>query len=322
VILRSILLLLIIYISASANSLLLDYRINGIQKIEKQMDLELTQKAYWSEYIKNIDTTFGYIESYSSVLACDKNKSTLVLYKHDENKTFTLEKNYNAFTGEVDGDKVREGDLKTPLGVYRLTKKISQLDPFYGPLAFVTSYPNTYDKYRGKNGSGIWIHGLPIEQERDEFTKGCIAINNINITELDKKIDIKKTLLIINQSQLTQTTTKEKLSSILSQLYLWRYTWLYNDIEGYLNFYADNFVRNDGMKIDEFKNYKKRIFAKNEKKEIIFNDINIIPYPNTTNIFQVTFKEYYTSSSFQFIGDKTLMIKVDDNHNIKIFTEK
>ncbi len=320
-ILRSIFLLLI-YMSANANSLLLDYRINGIEKIEKQMDLELTQEAYWSEYIKNIDTTFGYIESYSSVLSCDKNKSTLVLYKQDENKTFSLEKNYNAFTGEVEGDKVREGDLKTPLGIYRLTKKISKLDSFYGPLAFVTSYPNTYDRYRGKNGSGIWIHGLPIEQERDEFTKGCIAINNINIIELDKKIDIKKTLLIINQSQSTQITTKEKLSSILAQLYLWRYTWLYNDIEGYLDFYADNFVRNDGMKIKEFRNYKKRIFAKNEKKEIIFNDINIIPYPNTTDIFQITFKEYYTSSSYQFTGDKTLMIKVDDNHKIKIFTEK
>lgn len=317
-----IVLFLIFSLSVYANSLLDDYRLNGIKDIEKQMDFELTKERYWSEHIKNIDTTFGYIESYSSVLACDKSKSTLVLYKKDENRTFELQKNYDAYTGEVEGDKVREGDLKTPLGVYQLTKKISKLDSFYGPLAFVTSYPNTYDKYRGKNGSGIWIHGLPIEQERDEFTKGCIAINNENIKGLEKKIDIKKTLLIINQTELTQTATKENLSALLSQLYKWRYSWIYSDINGYLNFYADDFVRSDGMDLNKFRTYKTRVFKKNEKKEIIFNDINIIPYPNSTDIFQITFKEFYSSNSFKFIGDKTLMVKIDSDNKMKIFTEK
>ncbi|CAI6147276.1 MAG: hypothetical protein SPLUMA1_SPLUMAMAG1_01934 [uncultured Sulfurimonas sp.] len=59
-------------------------------------------------------------------------------------------------------DKIREGDLRTPIGVYKLVKKLSKVDSFYGPLAFATSYPNSYDKYLGKNGSGIWIHGLPL----------------------------------------------------------------------------------------------------------------------------------------------------------------
>ncbi len=46
------------------------------------------------------------------------------------------------------GDKKTEGDLRTPIGVYDLVKKISNVDEFYGPLAFVISYPNIYDRYK------------------------------------------------------------------------------------------------------------------------------------------------------------------------------
>jgi len=209
-----ILFFILITLSLNAN-ILTAYRTNGIKSIEKQLDLGLTDKKYWSELIKDKDTSFGYIESYANVLTCNKSKSTLSLYIKDSNKHYKLQKKYNAFTGEKKGDKVQEGDLKTPLGVYTITKKISKLDSFYGPLAFVTSYPNYYDKFRGKNGSGIWIHGLPTEQARDEFTKGCIAIDNSSIECLNKNIDIDKTLLIIDSKDREKNVSKEILTSIL-----------------------------------------------------------------------------------------------------------
>jgi len=317
-----LLLLLFLTVSIYANSLLTEYRNNGFDSIEKKMDLELTKKEYWSEFLKDKKTTFGYLESYSEVLTCDKERSTLNLYTKDKNSTYKFEQNYSAFTGKEKGDKTKEGDLKTPIGIYTLTEKISNPDSFYGPLAFVTSYPNIYDRYRGKNGSGIWIRGLPTEQERDEFTKGCIAINNQNIEYLDKKIDIKKTLLIINSAPVHKDVPKDVVTYILSQLYLWRYSWIYNDIDKYLGFYSDDFVRTDGMKFNDFKTYKKRVFNKLEKKTIIFNDINLVPYPNTENIYQLTFKEIYSSESFQFTGEKTLMLKLGEKNQIKIFTEK
>ena len=76
------------------------------------------------------------------------------------------------------------------------------------------------------------------------------------------------------------------------------------------------------MKHSRFIQYKTRIFNKQERKKIIFNDINVIPYPKSENIFQVTFKEFYTSSSFQFEGNKILMVKIDKDDNFKILTEK
>ena len=317
-------LLLVIFISFNlqAASILTEYRNNGLEGIEKKMDLQLTQVDYWSEHLKNIDTSFGYLEAYKSILTCDKEKSTLSLYNYNQNLKFSLVEAYNAFTGKIKGDKVREGDLKTPIGLYDINKKISKLDSFYGPLAFVTTYPNIYDRFRGKNGSGIWIHGLPTEQERDDYTKGCIAINNSNIVCLDKEMDIASTLLIINPNEKVQTASKETIAKILANLYEWRYSWLYNDTKKYLSFYSKDFVREDGMKHSTFVKYKTRIFNKKEKKKILFADINVIPYPNTKDVFQITFKEYYASKSFTFEGNKVLMVKIDQDNKFKIFTEK
>ncbi|MDQ7068173.1 MAG: hypothetical protein Q9M40_09500 [Sulfurimonas sp.] len=135
--------------SLHANALT-QYRKNGIQNIAKQMDLDLANEKYWNNYIQDIDTHFGYIESYKNILACDKSNSTLTLYTKDANNSYTIIKDYNAFTGKIKGDKAREGDLKTPTGIYKLVKKLSKVDSFYGPMAFVTSYPNSYDKYLRK----------------------------------------------------------------------------------------------------------------------------------------------------------------------------
>jgi murein L,D-transpeptidase YafK len=305
-----------------ANDLVTNYRLNGIKDIEQQLDLELAKEAYWNDYLKDVNLTFGYLESYNSLLICEKDSASLTLYRKNEKNLFTLIKNYQAYTGKERGDKVREGDLKTPIGIYELTKKIDKVDSFYGPLAFVTSYPNTYDVYRGKDGSGIWIHGLPTEQERDEFTKGCIAINNENIKCLERNISLEETLLIINESKIKRDVALSTYSYLLSQLYAWRYDWIYNNLESYLSFYADEFIRFDGMDLERFKKYKERVFAKSEAKKIIFTNLNVIPYPGQTNTYQITFFEIYTSNSFQFSGQKTLIVRLNSANKMQIITEK
>lgn len=317
--------LLFFLVTSLSADILSEYRSHGMQNMEQKLDKALTKKSYWKRYLQTKDTTFGYLEKYSNVLTCNKSQSTLNLYIQDKNKKFKLKNKNDAYTGKNKGDKKREGDAKTPVGVYELIAKKSKatkLDPFYGPYAFVTSYPNSYDKYKGKSGHGIWIHGLPKSKKRDSFTKGCIAIQNINLKKLEKKIDVKKTLLIINENWIQTNISKDKLASILAQIYSWRYAWIYSDIEKYLSYYSDDFIRYDGMKITKFKRYKNRIFAKNEKKTILFHNLNVVPYPNTKNSYQVTFREYYKSGSFKFEGDKSLMIKLDSSNNMKIFTEK
>jgi murein L,D-transpeptidase YafK len=313
--------LLLSITSSLFSSALTQYRHYGIENFEKQMDLALSTQSYWEDYLQDIDTKFGYLETYSYILICDKSQSTLSLYVKNKENSYTLTKSYSAFTGKRKGDKIKEGDLKTPIGVYTLTKKLSKVDSFYGPLAFVTSYPNIYDKYKGKNGSGIWIHGLPTKQRRDRFTKGCIAINNANIKCLDKNIEIQKTVLIINETLETKPVTKESLVKLLSQLYEWRYAWLYNNISQYLDFYDSSFKRYDGLDLASFQAYKTKVFNKKESKIIIFTDINVIPYPGKDDTYKITFNEIYKSNSFSFNGEKNLIVKLENSH-LRIITEK
>ena len=114
--------------------------------------------------------------------------------------------------------------MKTPLGAYDLTKRITKIDQFYGPLALTTNYPNIYDKSKGKTGSGIWIHGLPIKGDRDNFTKGCIALDNKKIKKLDNSININNSVLVISQEKLRETK-KNDMSIILANIFSWKNAW-------------------------------------------------------------------------------------------------
>ena len=318
---RIVFLLLFIIVSLNATSILEEYRKNGIKNIEKKLDTALTKEKNWSNNILDTDTKFGYIEKYTAVLVCDKNSSTLKLYTKDINGTFTHRQTYRAFTGKNKGDKQTEGDFRTPVGIYTLVKKLSKIDSFYGPLAFVTSYPNLYDRFENKNGHGIWIHGLPIDQKRDEFTKGCIAIDNDGLKCLERTIDLDKTVLLIFENERLSENDPKLLVKLAAWLYSWRKAWKYNDFDRYISYYAPDFKRFDGKNFEQFKRYKKRIFAKKEKKSILFNDINIIPYPNHENIFQITFYERYKSDNYSYNGDKELLVRLTPE-GVKIFSEQ
>jgi len=304
-----------------SNTILDSYRHYGIKNIEKKLDKELTKEPYWEKVIKNSDTTFGYIEKYHSILVCDKSKSVLTLYQKDKNGKFIQKNLYNAFTGKNKGNKEHEGDLRTPVGIYTLTNKLSKVDSFYGPLAFVTSYPNLYDRYLGNSGHGIWIHGLPLDKKRDNFTKGCIAIDNQGLKCLEKEINLDDTILLIYENKTLSQIDKETLTKIAMTLYKWRYAWKYNDLDKYLSFYAKDFKRFDGKNFNQFKQFKTAVFAKKEKKSIIFNNINIIPYPNHKDTYQITFFEHYKSDHYQFNGPKELLVRIENNQ-FKIFSER
>lgn len=298
------------------------YKSGGMKAIEQEIDKGLSDPSYWSDFIAGRDLRFGYFENAVTLLACSKEKSILELYTCDTQKRFSLQKQYSAFTGKYDGDKMSEGDRRTPIGIYNLTQKKSNLDPFYGPMAFVTSYPNLYDRIRGKNGSGIWIHGVPSNGERNEFTKGCIVINNSDLVQLDQTINPAKTLLIIDSLIRPQHETSS-YSTIMGELYRWRYAWMYNDLTTYLSFYDPSFKRFDGMDYRDFKLYKERVFAKNEAKSIIFTNLEIIPYPGEKpNLYLVTFDENYQSDTHHFEGNKSLMVTLNADKSISILSEE
>jgi len=294
------------------------YRTKGISAVEKEIANQLKTKSYWDYNLKNKEVVNGYYESIQYVMICQKDLKDIKLY---DTKSQSQLFNSDVFVGKAKGDKKVEGDLKTPVGAYDLTRRITNVDPFYGPLALTTNYPNIYDKSQGKTGHGIWIHGLPLNQERDDYTQGCIALDNTKIKSLDQTINIENSVLVISEKKLSQVS-KDDVSIVLSNIFKWRDAWVESDITSYLSFYDQEFKKSNGQTLQKFARYKKRIFKKNEKKSIEFFNINIIPYPNDLNkkLFKIVMDESYKTKNHTFNGKKELYIEVL-NEKISILTE-
>lgn len=308
------------FINLNATSLVDLYRINGIEAVEEKLQESLANKEYWDEYLKNKDVEFGYYETKEYVIVTQKELRELALYKKEKNNFSLLSRN-SVIVGEVEGDKYVEGDKKTPEGAYDLTEKKTGLDPFYGPFALETSYPNTFDKTLKKDGYGIWIHGMPLNEERELYTRGCIALDNPKLEELEKEIDLTKSILLTSHDEFKKAS-KNEISLILTTIFKWRNAWKKSDIDEYLNYYSSEFKRYDGSDLEKFSKYKKRIFSKNEKKRIDFSNIDIAPYPNSLkkNMFRVTMDQDYKSPTVRFVGKKELYLEIVNNE-VKILTE-
>ncbi len=128
-------------------------------------------------------------------------------------------------------------------------------------------------------------------------------------------------MLLIFENENRSKNDPKRLVKLAAWLYDWRRAWKYNDFNRYISYYAPDFKRFDGKNFEQFKRYKRRIFAKKEKKTILFNDINIIPYPNHENIFQITFYERYKSDNYTYNGDKELLVRLTPE-GVKIFSER
>ena len=84
--------------------------------------------------------------------------------------------------------KWREGDAKTPVGVYFVQKHLTDpmLPDLYGSGALTLDYPSPIDKWQKRTGSGIWLHGSPSSQyaRAPTATDGCVVLANDDMTRL------------------------------------------------------------------------------------------------------------------------------------------
>lgn len=296
------------------------YRTKGIEAVEKELQKSLKDVKSWEKYLENKNVDFGYYETKEYVIVAEKNSKEITVYKKDGNNFNKVSKDI-MIIGEKAGDKYVEGDKKTPEGAYEITQRRTGLDQFYGPLALVTSYPNTFDKSLNKKGHGIWIHGMPLNGDREKYTQGCLAINNDKLEILDKNIDHKKTILLTSGENFKKAK-KSDIALILSSIYNWRDDWKHSRINDYLAYYSKDFKRADRSDFNTFANQKKQVFAKNEHKTINLFNIDISPYPNSINkkMYRVVMDEEYVSPSVKFVGKKELFIEIVNN-KVQILSE-
>ena len=98
------------------------------------------------------------------------------------------------------GDKVQEGDGKTPEGVYYVDRRNPQ-SQFY--LSLGISYPNEADIAEAKAlgvdpGGDIFIHGRPKKDQSDliDWTLGCIAVTNREMREIYSMVELGTKIVI------------------------------------------------------------------------------------------------------------------------------
>ncbi|MGC2063591.1 MAG: L,D-transpeptidase family protein [Thermodesulfovibrionales bacterium] len=161
----------------------------SLQKKIEALEQKFTSKE--NEIISLQKEVFAIQKGPADKILIEKKERRLTLIsKGKVLKTYKI-----ALGGNPNGPKERQGDNKTPEGTYFIDSR--NKDSHYH-LSLHISYPNEKDKKRAKElgvspGGDIMIHGIKngfswvgdFHTEVD-WTKGCIAVTDEEIEEIDK----------------------------------------------------------------------------------------------------------------------------------------
>jgi murein L,D-transpeptidase YafK len=146
-------------------------------------------------------------------LIVDAKRSRVYLYEN-RNGDIRYVNDYYFSQGKLGVNKVKEGDMRTPVGVYYISGRLSgaKLPDFYGKGALPLDYPNSWDRLNGRSGSGIWIHGVPPEtfSRAPLSTDGCVVVSNDDLQKLSRIVEVGKTpILIGDQVEFVKPSVRE-----------------------------------------------------------------------------------------------------------------
>lgn len=241
-------------------------------------------------------------------LVVDTAKSTLYVYENRDGEARYVT-NYYVSIGREGMDKLREGDNKTPLGVYSITGSISRetLNNRYGKLAaqygvgaFPIDYPNAWDKRERRTGSGIWIHGVPFDtySRPPRASNGCVALTNEDFLALSATVRPGATAVIIaNGVEWASAEAARAVRQELTQaVESWRRDWESLKTETYLKHYSRKFAAG-GMRYESFAEHKRSVNAGKTWLKVKVDNISMFAYPGAGDLAVVTFDQDYDSSN-------------------------
>jgi murein L,D-transpeptidase YafK len=240
-------------------------------------------------------------ESEKFALVLDSANSTLFVFQNDEGRPRYVA-DYYVTVGKNGTEKLREGDKRTPLGVYHVTSKLSKnkLTDFYGSGAFPINYPNEWDMMRGRNGYGIWLHGTP----RDTYSRpprasdGCIVLTNDDLQTLERRLQIGSTPVVIADSlEWAKPAEVEALrSDLAAAIERWRRDWESRNTETYLRHYARNFSAG-GANLAQWSAQKRQVNAGKAWIKVRLSDVTLLLYPGKQELAVAIFDQDYSSSN-------------------------
>jgi len=261
-------------------------------------------------------------ESFSSYsFVVDKTKRTLSVYE-TLGEEIKLIQEYPADIGKQMGEKTRENDHKTPVGIYFLESELTQpAIPFetYGNLAFTTDYPNIFDKREQKTGYGIWLHAVPDSVPLTRGSRGCVVVRNDVIKLLKNYVKTGETPILIYDSvqYLAPEEYKSQKSKFLTDFENWRTAWQNQDVDTYIKYYDETF-RNDQMNYKQWYKHKKKL-----KEMYSYIKVNLSSPLILKNKDQVVIRtvQRYESNLHRDYGVKTIHARWAPEVGFKIIRE-
>ena len=230
--------------------------------------------------------------------------------------------------GKEGAGKSVEGDQKTPLGVYFVTRFIDsdELPDLYGDGAFPINYPNIWDRRSGRTGTGIWLHGTPngtFSRPPDD-SDGCVIISNDDLNTLAPYIGEGQTTPVILAQEIewvTKTEWQQRRNNFYGHLEQWRKDWESRDAGLYLRHYSKDY-EGLGKNYESWVAHKRRVNPSKSFIKVDLIDTSIFLYPNGTDpILVMTFLQNYSSDNFHRVYRKRQYWRMEEDGNWRIIFE-
>jgi murein L,D-transpeptidase YafK len=254
-------------------------------------------------------------------IVVDTKKSRLYLYRNDGG-TPRFVADYYVTQGKLGADKVSEGDKRTPIGVYHVTSSLSphKLGNFYGSGAYPINYPNEWDRRKGRNGHGIWLHGTP----PDTFSRpplasdGCVVLANQDLDAIASDLQIGVTPVIISNSieWLSLDDWQAERSALIGTIDAWRHDWESRDIDKYAQHYSREFLA-DGQNFKQWIAQKRKVNVGKTWIKIDARNISMLRNPGKEEYVVVAFEQDYQSNNLSgMVKKRQYWVKEEGNWKI------
>ena len=236
-------------------------------------------------------------------IVVDTKKSRLYLYQNDETTgrpRFVAD--YYFTQGKEGSNKAKEGDKRTPIGVYHVTSSLprNKLPDFYGSGAFPINYPNEWDKRNGKTGHGIWLHGTPSDtySRPPRASDGCVVLTNADLNDIAKNLQVGLTPVIISPDVewLSLDDWQSERLALNKQIEEWKSDWESRDIERYLKHYSKRY-ESGSQKLAEFAQQKRSVNQSKTWIKVKLDNVSMFRSPGKEEMVVVTFEQNYQSNN-------------------------
>jgi len=255
----------------------------------------------------------------------DLELSRMYVFANTENSLRFVD-DYYISGGKKGPEKQREGDQRTPIGLYFTQKHLPgpTLPDYYGWGAFTLDYPNAWDRRQGKTGHGIWLHGNPVGtfSRPPQASDGCVTMHNQDLELLSPLLGKKGVPMVIarNAEWAAADELRQDRSRMQDLLERWRLDWESLDTTKYLGHYSRRFQSGD-QDYTAWASHKKRVNARKSRIQVSLSNVNIFAYPHEPDIRVVTFNQEYWSDNYQSTSEKEQYWQREDDGQWRIIFE-